>query len=650
MLDGILGRGFSSKCKSLIKPMRTRIDVLRRRKEATQRFLKGNLAQLLAQGLDIDAYGRTEEFLTELNLLSCYDFIEQSYEYILKQLSVMQKQRECPEECREAVGSLMFAAARYSDLPELRDLRDTFQERYGGSLEHFVNREFVEKLALRPPSMEKKLQLLQDIALEFSIKWDSRGFKQRMENPSAVAQDQPKKNRPIHDHDDKYKLPNGKETVTKIDKRNHSSKDRIELTDDRQRVHNGGEDNVLKRDELYSLFFTREELTADSHKPLVGTKQTIPKRDNYDIPFQGRQEFTGDRHESANGKDDKALKTVKPGHSSHGRRPEFVDGGYEVHNDRMNSVPKRDGKPEVAARVDAVPRRREGKDVSSAGYSDNGQPNTPNSTSKVQEEETDRLKPYSSNTPHPPYIKSKDKLIPPPYIKSKASKHKANEKSKHVSSDYEGTSTDPSIHRRDNAEHRSETIHRESDHPNYDDHVVRHARASSHDHEKDVPYRDGIPLPKPKSVRRKHSKSSSRDDLGNYEDAGVEKRSSSSRRRENSRRGLQIDDELYQQMDEEERMIDKLLRHYSKKPSSYDPEKVRRKSKAHASHQTSADDGPDVPTRSVSLPREQTGPTEAIKVYTRANSFQPDKPAQHVHPKLPDYDDLAARIAALRGL
>ena len=36
---------------------------------------------------------QTEEFLAGLNLLSSYDFIEQSCEYILKQLSAMQKQR-----------------------------------------------------------------------------------------------------------------------------------------------------------------------------------------------------------------------------------------------------------------------------------------------------------------------------------------------------------------------------------------------------------------------------------------------------------------------------------------------------------------------------------------------------------------------------
>lgn len=35
----------------------------------------------------------------------------------------------------------MFAAARFSDFPDLRELRDKFQERYGNSVENYVNKE-----------------------------------------------------------------------------------------------------------------------------------------------------------------------------------------------------------------------------------------------------------------------------------------------------------------------------------------------------------------------------------------------------------------------------------------------------------------------------------------------------------------------------
>ncbi|KAE9464537.1 hypothetical protein C3L33_03644, partial [Rhododendron williamsianum] len=349
---------------------------------------------------------QTEEYISELNVLSCYDFIEQSCVHILKQLSAMQKQRsvqiivvlldtlhlvsvcsdsvECPEECREAVGSLMFAAARFSDFPELRDLRDTFQERYGSSLEHFVNQDFVKNLASRPPTTEKKIKLLHDIALEFSIKWDSRGFEKRMANPSASCQGQPKKYGPFHDHEDKDKFPKDTETVTKIDKQSHSSKERNEISSDKYRVNKGGEVNLLKREDL-------------DHRHFRKKSQLQEKRQ-----LKGLHILLKDEH------------------------------------------------------------------------------------------------------------------------------------------------------------HRK------------------------------------------------------------YED---------------------------------ERVIDNLLLHYSTKTSNYDQETARRKSKKASNGPNNVQDEMGLhPTRCVSLPREQIDPAEpSVKVYTRANSFQPDKPAGHVHPKLPDYDDLAAQLAALRG-
>jgi hypothetical protein len=39
--------------------------------------------------------------------------------------------RECPQESREAVSTLIFAAARFPDLPELCDLRHIFTGTYG---------------------------------------------------------------------------------------------------------------------------------------------------------------------------------------------------------------------------------------------------------------------------------------------------------------------------------------------------------------------------------------------------------------------------------------------------------------------------------------------------------------------------------------
>jgi len=49
--------------------------------------------------------------------------------------------RDCPDECKEAVPSLIYAAARFGDLPELLELRTLFTEKYGNSLQPYINKE-----------------------------------------------------------------------------------------------------------------------------------------------------------------------------------------------------------------------------------------------------------------------------------------------------------------------------------------------------------------------------------------------------------------------------------------------------------------------------------------------------------------------------
>lgn len=661
MLGGLLGQGFGSKCKSLSKMTKTRIEALRRRAEAKQRFLKEDLAKLLTNGLDINAYGRTEDFLAGLRLLCCYDFIEHYCDYILKNLSTMQKQRECPEVCREVVSSLMFAAARFSDLPELRDLRDAFQERYGNSIEHSVNQMFVDTLASKPPTIEKRLQLLRDIASEFSIKWDSRGFEQRMANPSAFVQDQCKKYGPSHVTTDKCKFSNGKDTDSKADKRDVISKERGNFVKDGQTMRNGKEGSVFRREEVDINFIRRQEKTGNGNNLLMITGE---KRDDNDVSYRGRQELNEEKHRSSSKRKEDSAPTARSGSSSHGKS---IDDIYAMKNGRENPIPKEErhdslfrGKSEVAASCARLPDSGNGKGGSSVGNERESRQNVGNSTKKVQGEEADKLNSYFNSPRPPPYVKLKDNVIPPPYVKMKGSNGEAHTESKHTGFDVDCTSIDPSPRTKAIAVVNSHGNQKEQDNPHYEE-GFGPTRVHGRGHEKDSCYQNSIPLPKPRSVRRKHSKSSSNHyDDGKLEDAGTVKRSSSSRRKEHSRKGLQVlfDDEHHKK-DEEERMMDKLLLHYSKKASTYDVGKLRKKSQAHASNQMDADGseqtGPDVnpemvpPTRSNSLPHEQTAPSEPIKVYARANSFQPDNQARHVHPKLPDYDDLAARFAALRG-
>ncbi|XP_031740051.1 uncharacterized protein LOC101222109 isoform X2 [Cucumis sativus] len=712
MLDGILGRGFTSKCKSLIKLTKSRIDVIRRKKKATLKFLKKDIADLLANGLDINAYGRAEGLLVELTISSCYDFVEQSCDTVLQHLPIMQKQRECPDECCEAIASLMFAAARFSDLPELRELRQIFQERFGTSLEHLENQKFVENLASKPSTLEKKVQLLQDIALEFSIKWDSVGFEKRMSTPPAYAKGVPKDQRSYNAVVDKSS--HAKEIDPRVGKDGGVSyKENFEHANGRHRFVNPSDSTISGGKE--PKFQVRQELPGHGHENRVYDKEETP------MEFDGRLNHYGEKkgstvskHEARNGTVGSSPRIGRMGSSSSSEVPGDADNGLVVHNGRGRTVPDylkspynipgppiskheagngmmgsafrtsrmgsssssevlgdADDRPVVHnARERTVPNilksspyNNPGLAPSDAGLQLKSDIKEPSSVLQGKvEEDKQSLKP------------SYNSILPPPYVKanSRRKDHRSHSELLRTGHDNNCVSTDPQ--KPVKSEITAPALQLEPGHPDHERQVTSPIRSSSRGGEMDHVFGTRIPpdaLPKPRSVRRRHHKprsSHSVDD--NAEDIRMVRKKSRSSRRRDDKRGLQLlVDEQENERDEEERIIDKLLIHYSKKPSSFEPGKMRRKPKnllapengAHAAKsplnlisRDGADEQADSvpPARSASLPREHNlGLSEATKVFTRAASFQPDRSsaAKHVHPKLPDYDDLAARFAALRG-
>lgn len=97
--------------------------------------------------------------------------------------------------------------------------------------------------------------------------------------------------------------------------------------------------------------------------------------------------------------------------------------------------------------------------------------------------------------------------------------------------------------------------------------------------------------------------------------------------------------------DDEERRMDGLLMHYSNKRSPYESGQPKANPKPSSHQSTEPELAANPPARASSMPPETTSATEPKYVHARANSLQT---AGHVHPKLPEYDELAARFAALR--
>ncbi|KAI3737625.1 hypothetical protein L2E82_27634 [Cichorium intybus] len=189
MIESWFRRSFYSKCNSNIKLTLMRVEIIKRRRKAMEKYLRNDIADLMKSGYVDDAYRRAAGLYLDQNRSSCYDFVEQFCMLILNHLTVMNEQSECPEECREAVPSLVYAAARIADLPELRELRSLFSEKYGNSLEAFINKEFVNLLKRDHPTHDMKIQLLQEIALEHGLEWDPNSLEQNSYKPPPSNHD-----------------------------------------------------------------------------------------------------------------------------------------------------------------------------------------------------------------------------------------------------------------------------------------------------------------------------------------------------------------------------------------------------------------------------------------------------------------------------
>ncbi|XP_020578473.1 IST1 homolog [Phalaenopsis equestris] len=203
MFDILVGRKFSNKCKHSVKCIKCRIELIRKKKQVMVKYLKKDVADLLAGGHDANAFGRIDALIVEINHASCYDMIEQYCGCLLEHLSTMCKERECPKEAMEAVATLIFAAARFSDLPELIDLRSIFTKRYETRMESCINKEFVAKIQNKSFSKVRKLEVMEDIVQEFSVNWNSNMFENKMSNQSAPVHGKALKHQLAFDENEK---------------------------------------------------------------------------------------------------------------------------------------------------------------------------------------------------------------------------------------------------------------------------------------------------------------------------------------------------------------------------------------------------------------------------------------------------------------
>ncbi|KAI4387654.1 hypothetical protein MLD38_000071 [Melastoma candidum] len=108
-------------------------------------------------------------------------------------------EKECPQELKEVVSSLIFAASRCGELPELHEIRGVATKLYGKEFTAQavelcsgcgVNPMIMRRLSMRAPSLERRMEVLGEIASQNGITLQSANTNKETQ-PVAEHEEQP---------------------------------------------------------------------------------------------------------------------------------------------------------------------------------------------------------------------------------------------------------------------------------------------------------------------------------------------------------------------------------------------------------------------------------------------------------------------------
>ncbi|XP_004497086.1 uncharacterized protein [Cicer arietinum] len=183
LLNQLFNRGvFSTRCKTCLNLAISRMKLLQNKRDVQLKQMRKEISQFLQAGQEPIARIRVEHIIREQNIWAAYEILELFCEFVLARVPIIESQKECPSELREAIASIIFAAPRCSDIPDLLHIKNLFTTKYGKEFvsaiselrpDSGVNRTIIEKLSISAPSGEVKLKVLTDIAEEYNLTWDS---------------------------------------------------------------------------------------------------------------------------------------------------------------------------------------------------------------------------------------------------------------------------------------------------------------------------------------------------------------------------------------------------------------------------------------------------------------------------------------------
>ncbi|KAL2233422.1 uncharacterized protein LOC105156397 [Sesamum indicum] len=178
-LDALLRRGFkTSKFKATVALAVSRLAVLKNQRQARCSIAQSDVVEFLKSSNHDRALLRVEQVIKEQNMLDVFVVLEGYCHLLIERVNLFEQEKVCPEELKEAVSTLIFAATRCGEFPELQQIRAIFTSRFGKEFAARavelrnncgVNPKIIQKLSTKPPSLENKMKALKEIASDYNI-------------------------------------------------------------------------------------------------------------------------------------------------------------------------------------------------------------------------------------------------------------------------------------------------------------------------------------------------------------------------------------------------------------------------------------------------------------------------------------------------
>ncbi|ESQ54292.1 hypothetical protein EUTSA_v10027451mg, partial [Eutrema salsugineum] len=155
------------------------------KKDTQIKQLRRELAQLLESGQIQSATIRVEHVVREEKTVAAYELVGIYCELLVARLGVIDSQKTCPNDLKEAVASVLYASKRLSDVAELADIVKHFSAKYGKDFvsaaiglqpDSGVSRLLVDKLSAKTPDGPTKMRILMEIATEHNVTWEAESL------------------------------------------------------------------------------------------------------------------------------------------------------------------------------------------------------------------------------------------------------------------------------------------------------------------------------------------------------------------------------------------------------------------------------------------------------------------------------------------